>query len=248
MGIDPENQQLYQGSQEQRGVTPRVSARKLGHSRISLTIQDICDKCNRGWMHDLEDDVQPVLTPMIEGRIEPLSWPSVAILNAWAVKTALNFACFSKDSFTLPIEPTLARQLYAGRAFRVPVPGAQVWTAMYRPLGEFAYRFMAAQGYGTHPITGHQHQVVRVVFLAGHATFYVRLPDTPTSQRLGWQDPLAQFVPFHETRRGDEVTWSMGMLSDTDISITFNRHIHAALYPGQGNDVWHGLPPSANST
>jgi hypothetical protein len=195
-------------------------------------------------MHDLEDAVKPLLIPMTEGRIKPIDWPSAKILHAWAVKTALNFASFSKEGFTLPIEPTLAHQLYAGRAFRVPMPGAQVWTAMYTPLGQFAYRFMAAQGSGTNPITGSQHQVLRVVFIAGHAAFYVRLPDTPTSQALGWQDPLSQFVPLHDVRLGDEVIWNNGTLSDAGISATFNRHIHAGIYPGQENDAWEGLPPS----
>jgi len=74
------------------------------------------------------------------------------------------------------------------------VPYVQVWVASYMPLGQFSYRFMTAQGYGYHPETGQLHSVLRVAFVAGHAVFYVRLPDSPEAQLLGWRDPLPQFT------------------------------------------------------
>jgi hypothetical protein len=191
-------------------------------------------------MKGLEDDVASILTPMMERRQLMLSPRDRQLLCCWATKTALNFAFWSREAYTLPIPENLAHDLYAGRLERTPVPYVQVWVASYMPLGQFAYRLMTAQGYGHHPETGQLHSVLRVVFVAGHAVFYVRLPDSPEAQLLGWRDPLPQFTPLHEAGDG-AISWLKDPLDDAGISEVFNRHIHAGIYPGQEHDVWRGL-------
>lgn len=181
-----------------------------------------------------------ILTPMMEGRQLTLSPRDRRLLCCWATKTALNFALWSRDAYTHPIPENLAHDLYAGRQDRTPVPHVQVWVASYMPLGQFAYRLMTAQGYGHHPQTGQLHSVLRVVFVAGHAIFYVRLPDSPEAQLLGWRDPLPQFTALHETGDG-AISWRKDSLDDAGISEVLNRHIHAGIYPGQEHDVWRGL-------
>jgi len=101
------------------------------------------------------------------------------------------------------------------------VPYVQVWVASYMPLGQFSYRFMTAQGYGYHPETGQLHSVLRVAFVAGHAVFYVRLPDSPEAQLLGWRDPLPQFTALQETSDG-AIRWRKVSLDDPGIRACAN--------------------------
>ena len=187
MKISPANFQTYLGTQESVIAAPVHNWRKEGHSRLSLTIQHPCEECNTGWMHDLEDAAIPILKPMIEGKKTRLSKPEVKIVRAWATKTALHFLYDGEDQWKHPIPPHLATNLFEGRHDYTPVPGVQVWTALYNPLRMFTYRHMSALGYGEHPQTAQAHVVLRSVFIAGHAIFYVRLPDSPDAQGLGWK-------------------------------------------------------------
>ena len=241
LGVSPKNVQRYEGSQEHRGALPRQTSVTKGHSRLTLTIKHPCKTCNNGWMSRLEETAAPILKPMIEGRQLELVSSDVKIVRAWATKTALNFVYASEHAYTLPIKPELAHQLFAGRNNQWPLPNVQVWTAAYEPLGQFAYRHMTARGYGLHPITGLNHQVLRVVFVAGDAVFYVRLPDSEDGQGLGWRDPLPQFTPLPDPPSDQVIPWRKGALDDSGISETFNRHIHGGIYSGQDVDVWRGL-------
>ncbi len=243
MGIDPPNKQQYQGSQEHRDAPPMRSGGRKGGSRLSLTIPNVCKDCNTGWMHGLEDDTKPILTPMIEGKARKLSVADQRVLFAWASKTALNFAFWSESSFRSPVPAHLAHDLYARRDTREPTEHVGIWVTAYEPLGQFAYRFMAAQGYGNHPTTGRSHKIVRVVFVAGRAAFYVRLPDHEDAQGLGWRDPLPNFTELRVGSNPGPIRWRKGSIDDAGVSDTFNRHIHGGIYPGQDQDVWNGLPP-----
>jgi len=233
------NVQEYEGVQEHRSAFPRVTKYPKGHSRLSLTISHPCKSCNNGWMSRLEAASALILRPMIEGKQRDLDAADVAKVQAWATKTALNFTFASEVGYTRPIDPQFAHQLFANRFDHSAVPNAQVWVAGYQPLGQFAYRHMTAQGYGTHPVTGRFHQVLRVVFMAGHAVFYVRLPDAEDAQGLGWRDPLPQFSALHGLPE-TPLSWSKDPLNDAGISETFNRHIHGGIYQGQDADVWKG--------
>lgn len=47
------------------------------------------DKCNGGWMSDLEQEVRPYLTKLIEGEVVPLNRTQLSALSRWACKTAM---------------------------------------------------------------------------------------------------------------------------------------------------------------
>ena len=240
MKVDPANFQAYVASWEREGSEPRHVLRKKGNSRLSLTIQHPCEDCNNGWLHDLEDAAIPIVKPMIEGKKTLLSEAEVRILRAWATKTALHFLYDGQETWSHPIPPHLATQLYQGRHNYSPVQDVQVWSAIYSPLRLFLYRHMSALGYGVHPETGEKHVVLRSVFIAGHMMIYVRLPDAPIAQGLGWRDPLPQFVPLHEPASTLKVSWRNGSVDDDGVSETFSRHINLQIHPSQ--DLGHWVP------
>jgi hypothetical protein len=215
---------------------------KKGHSRLSATIKHPCSTCNSGWMSQLEEVAAPILTPMMEGRSLLLTVDSARILQTWATKTALNFAFSYESDYSYPIPRRLSKDLYSSRNNYAPVPDAIAWVAKYDPLGQFAYQHMTAQGSGYHPTTRHFQSVIRVVFVAGHAAFYVRLPDSADGQGLGWRDPLPEYTLLSDVDPSSPVQWQHGSIDDTGISDTFNLHINADIYPGQDLGWWTGLP------
>jgi hypothetical protein len=73
MGVDDDNLVTYAATTETRAAVPVEARRRFGHSRLTLTIKRVCRECNNGWMSQLEEAVQPVLTPMIEGRDRELT-------------------------------------------------------------------------------------------------------------------------------------------------------------------------------
>jgi hypothetical protein len=108
-------------------------------------------------------------------------------------------------------------------------------------MKQFAYRHMVASGYGRHPSTGMELSVVRVVFVAGHATFYVRLPDSTDGDNLDFREPVDEFGLLFDPSAGNTLLWPRGTLDDTGITETMNRHIHGGIYPGQDMDRWAAL-------
>ena len=247
MGIDPVNVQEYRGTRQHRASAPSETFEKKGHSRLSLVIRHPCVRCNNEWLSLLETAVAPILTPMIEGSDRGLSYHDARILHNWATKTALHIAYASERGFTYPVPTRLANELYAGRADNTPVRFVKVWVAKYEPLGQFAYRHMAAQGFGVVPINGEVHQVIRVIMFAGLAGFYVRMPDVSSAQPLAWRDPLTAFRALHSVRDGETVPWSGATLSDSGVSQAMNRHINAEIYPGEDLGVWSGLEAPTTS-
>lgn len=241
MKISPANFQTYSATSEDIGQEPITNLVKKGNSRLSLTIGHPCEDCNTGWMHDLEDAAIPIVKPMIEGKKTRLSETEVRILRAWATKTALHFLYDGEENLRRPIPPHLAKQLYENRHDYTPVPDVQVWSAVYNPLRLFTYRHMSALGFGVHPETNEEHVVLRSVFLAGHMMLYVRLPDAPVAQSLGWRDPLPQFVPLHEPPSTLKVSWRNGSVNDAGVSETFKRHI-SADFADQSEGDWIPLP------
>src|SRR4051812_20705575 len=47
-----------------------------------------CEQCNNGWMSVLENEVKPVLTPMMRNEPVNLDRHDMDVLATWAVKTA----------------------------------------------------------------------------------------------------------------------------------------------------------------
>jgi hypothetical protein len=47
--------------------SPLVAVEHFG-PEVDLTTNQVCDKCNRGWMRKLEEKVSPFAKPMIDGN------------------------------------------------------------------------------------------------------------------------------------------------------------------------------------
>lgn len=79
---------------------------KVNMSHLRVTTRAACRVCNNGWMSQLEQAVQPLLTPMI--RMEPTHVASdhdKATLARWVFKTALMFDRSPKPHlWTVPAE------------------------------------------------------------------------------------------------------------------------------------------------
>lgn len=70
------------------------------------TVKRACASCNNGWMNDLENRVEPVLSEMIRGRVVLISDTAAADLATWAVKTAITRSYADPDRSLLPVEAT----------------------------------------------------------------------------------------------------------------------------------------------
>ncbi|MFZ2095758.1 MAG: hypothetical protein WAV05_03885 [Anaerolineales bacterium] len=73
-----------------------------------LKIKFICKGCNNGWMSRLEDQVKPILEPIINEETVLIHLQQQSILSAWAVKTTMVLEAIYHDRiwFYLPAERT----------------------------------------------------------------------------------------------------------------------------------------------
>src|SRR4051812_46683479 len=57
-----------------------------------LTVRAVCEKCNGGWMSDLEQQAKPLLMELLEERPYSFMPPGMQdVISAWAVKTVMVF-------------------------------------------------------------------------------------------------------------------------------------------------------------
>lgn len=91
---------------------------------LEITVP-VCEKCNNRWLSVLENDVQPVLRPLIRGEERTLTPADQRVLAAWAAKTALMLDLASGA----PIIPT--GFYYEFRQLRTALPSQAVWLAAY---------------------------------------------------------------------------------------------------------------------
>jgi hypothetical protein len=72
-------------------VTPSSDEehRRSASGPFDIIVRDVCEVCNNGWMCQLEEQVKPVLTPMLLDERCILTLPEQHLLATWATKTAL---------------------------------------------------------------------------------------------------------------------------------------------------------------
>jgi hypothetical protein len=110
---------------------------------FGVTVGDFCEKCNTGWMSDLEDEAKPVLAPLIQDEPGPLTILEQELITRWTTKTVL------------AVGPTNAggRQVASDEVYRwfgakrMPLPSSIAWVGRYDGTGQF-------------PISFHQHGIV----------------------------------------------------------------------------------------
>lgn len=114
---------------------------------VNVVTRQVCQGCNGGWMNRLEDDVKPILVPLITGQVRELPPADMWVLAAWATKTAMALALASylpagPAEGSVERRPTMPRgamhelyltqaplqksQVYLGLAEGPPVPAKAV--------------------------------------------------------------------------------------------------------------------------
>ncbi len=83
----------------------------------------VCERCNSGWMNDLDLAIQPLLNAIVDGEDVPVSADQRRMLATWACKIALVMHAGTGDS-TLPTDIFLA---FASKP--EPLPAAVVLVA-----------------------------------------------------------------------------------------------------------------------
>jgi hypothetical protein len=100
-----------------------------GAKRVSRAIDveaPACALCNNHWLSVLEQDVRPVLEPMLLGEGRILSRTHQLLLATWAVKTVLMFDAATGADAVIPMG------YYREFAqLRAPLPSTQVWLGAY---------------------------------------------------------------------------------------------------------------------
>lgn len=98
------------------------------------TVQDVCGRCNSGWMSGLEAIAQRVLSPLILGRPHVIEPADQAPTTVWVHKSALVAMLVSSDEARADgygVPPGEYHDLYRARENGHPVPGTQCWIARY---------------------------------------------------------------------------------------------------------------------
>lgn len=95
--------------------------------QLDFAARKVCERCNTGWMNDLENLARPHLVPLIEGQRRVLDAPAQRIVAAWAVKTALAL------SLANPGKRPVATHHYRAMAEMKdrPPPKSLVWIGAY---------------------------------------------------------------------------------------------------------------------
>ena len=62
---------------------------KIQKGSAVLRIRTVCETCNNGWMSQLEQEVIPVLRPLLFDLSLPLSSEQQQLLAIWAMKTGV---------------------------------------------------------------------------------------------------------------------------------------------------------------
>lgn len=95
--------------------------------KYDFTTTCVCQRCNNGWMHKLEDRASPILKGMILGAQPPLTSHVQTLIARWAIKTALVF-----ESRSDPANPRTSRVDCEKFRLRQRFPdGTVVWLCPY---------------------------------------------------------------------------------------------------------------------
>jgi hypothetical protein len=89
-------------------------------------IRKVCDKCNSGWMSNLETAAKPTLTEMICGKILSLDVTSQTAISAWAMMTSI-----IAEYTDIPTQSIPASDRQHLMAHKIPTDAWRVWIGKY---------------------------------------------------------------------------------------------------------------------
>jgi hypothetical protein len=107
--------------------------RRPASKAIDVIVRDVCEPCNNGWMCQLEEQVKPILAPMLLDQPRSLTAPEQHLLATWATKTALTMqgANIGGKRFTPAAEYRWFHE------YVTPLPNAHVWLCRYGGQGNW---------------------------------------------------------------------------------------------------------------
>jgi hypothetical protein len=138
---------------------------------ISVKARCVCQRCNNGWMSDLEEHCKPLLGPMILGDGIHLSRADRSDIAAWCALKAMvyEYALWTTDR----IIPADAHQwLYDNRKQRLAPPEMSVWLSAYRGEAQEAGRAWHRRG-NAQMERSSLGQIYWTTILVGHLVFQV---------------------------------------------------------------------------
>ncbi|MDQ0923382.1 hypothetical protein QF038_001890 [Pseudarthrobacter sp. W1I19] len=99
-----------------------------------LQVKKFCAPCNNGWMSQLENAAQRVLTPFILGKPGTIAVEDQAVIAMWAQKTALTAMLVSSEKQRdegYGLAPSEYIALYEQRERMQPLDASQIWVGKY---------------------------------------------------------------------------------------------------------------------
>jgi hypothetical protein len=108
---------------------------------LQTRVRRVCRACNNGWMSDLEQQVIPLLQPLMADQTVVLNPAMLATLSTWACKTAMML------EYAFPkYQSSTAEEMSHVRAYGEPSPQAHVW--LIRHGGEVGHLGCRSIGMG----------------------------------------------------------------------------------------------------
>jgi hypothetical protein len=156
--------------------TPNTSKSKLYESRtFTARVRFVCKDCNHGWMSDLEENVKPLLVPMMTSELAFVLRPAeLAVLSTWAAKTTV-VLFRSRPNQPRAISDEQCAELH--QEGRRPA-GVQVWIGRRGRDVNWPYRCLTLAGEAMldgKPAAGiaDEYNVWQAMIAVGHVVFYV---------------------------------------------------------------------------
>ena len=110
-----------------RFETDEGIVREVSFPLFELTVKDVCEDCNTGWMHRLEDAVKMILPGMLQGRGRVLHEGEQTKIAAWGImKSLVTHRCFPQRQ-TAPQDHY--RQVYELGDEQRPPDSPRIYTA-----------------------------------------------------------------------------------------------------------------------
>jgi len=128
---DVEYERVFQAAGE-----PIETHRRPGVG-LDQTVKNFCVVCNNGWMAQLEDEVKPILGPLIQDEPGPLDALAQERIAVWAAKTILAIG-----PTNLGKRAIASLELYRWVGERqIPLPGSIVWLSRYTGTEQWPVSF-----------------------------------------------------------------------------------------------------------
>jgi hypothetical protein len=167
-----------------------TQAEDVDHTRpgpvFDFVTRDVCEVCNNGWMSGLEDQVRPILGPMLRDQPRVLTAPEQMTLATWATKTML-----AMGGVNLGDERVVNDAQYRWFAeHRIPLPSSHVWLCRYTdrtrwPVSAHQWGMTVGPADDTTLRAGDPMNGFGVVFAVGPVAFWLfgyDLPGAPQTQ------------------------------------------------------------------